>query len=200
MQETQERQVWSLAREDPLQKEIATHSSILCGKFQDRGAWGAVFMESQRVDWVTEREHECSPFKGSNMLLRIYLLKQEKKCPKYVRGKRILNSKEEPCFPVLLDLFKNCTPGSYHIKSSRNNWQSCNKKRRGVSNHSVLAESWHGLRLTAQNSWQQPEEGISVFHPAIHTVYARIVMTFIRQEGLIFFFPKTYFPTALSVC
>ena len=157
MQETQETQVCFLAQEDPLQKETATHSSILCGKFQDRGAWGSVFMESQSVDWVTEREHECSPLKGSNMLLRIYLLKQERKCPKHIRGKRILNSKEEPCFPVLLDVFKNCTPCSYHIKSSRNNWQSCNKKRRGVPNHWVLSESWHGRRLTAQNSWQQPD-------------------------------------------
>ena len=29
MQETQEMQVWSLSREDPLEKEMATHSSVL---------------------------------------------------------------------------------------------------------------------------------------------------------------------------
>ena len=29
MQETQETQVWSLSREDPLEKEMATHCSIL---------------------------------------------------------------------------------------------------------------------------------------------------------------------------
>ena len=28
MQETQETQVWSLGREDPLEKEMATHSNI----------------------------------------------------------------------------------------------------------------------------------------------------------------------------
>ena len=29
MQETQEMPIWSLGREDPLEKELATHSSIL---------------------------------------------------------------------------------------------------------------------------------------------------------------------------
>ena len=32
MQETQETQVWSLSREDPLEKEMATHSGILSCK------------------------------------------------------------------------------------------------------------------------------------------------------------------------
>ena len=32
MQETQETQVQSLVREDPLEKEVATHSSVLAGK------------------------------------------------------------------------------------------------------------------------------------------------------------------------
>ena len=34
MQETQEILVWSLGWEDALQKEMATHSSILAGKIQ----------------------------------------------------------------------------------------------------------------------------------------------------------------------
>ena len=38
MQETQETQVWSLVREDPLKKEMATHSSVL--------AW--------RISWTKE--------------------------------------------------------------------------------------------------------------------------------------------------
>ena len=33
MQETQETQVWSLGREDPLEKKIVTHSSIFAWKF-----------------------------------------------------------------------------------------------------------------------------------------------------------------------
>ena len=32
MQETQEMQIWSLGQEDPLEKERATHSSILAWK------------------------------------------------------------------------------------------------------------------------------------------------------------------------
>ena len=43
VQETQETQVHSLAREDPLEKGVATHSSILClEKPTDRGAWRAI--------------------------------------------------------------------------------------------------------------------------------------------------------------
>ena len=59
MQEIQETQVWSLGQEDPLEKEIATHSSILAwiipwtepGRLQSVG--------SQRVghDCVTEHIH-----------------------------------------------------------------------------------------------------------------------------------------------
>ena len=42
MQERQERQVRSLGLEDPLQEEMATHSSILTWKIpQTRGAWQA---------------------------------------------------------------------------------------------------------------------------------------------------------------
>ena len=38
--ETQEMWVRSLGREDPLEKEIATHSNILCLENpMDRGAW-----------------------------------------------------------------------------------------------------------------------------------------------------------------
>ena len=40
MQETQERQIQTLGREDPLEKEMGTHSSILAWKTpMDREAW-----------------------------------------------------------------------------------------------------------------------------------------------------------------
>ena len=43
MQETQETGVQSLGWEDPLEKEIATHSSILAWKNpMDRGAWQSI--------------------------------------------------------------------------------------------------------------------------------------------------------------
>ena len=42
VQETQEMWVRSLGRKDPLEKEMATHSSILAWKIpMVRGAWGA---------------------------------------------------------------------------------------------------------------------------------------------------------------
>ena len=37
----QEMEVQSLALEDPLEKEMATHSSILAWEIPDRGAWWA---------------------------------------------------------------------------------------------------------------------------------------------------------------
>ena len=47
----QETQILSMGQEDPLEKEMATHSSILVGNPTDRGAW-----RSQRVghDLVTK--------------------------------------------------------------------------------------------------------------------------------------------------
>ena len=49
MQETQETQVWSLSREDPLEKEMATHSSILPWEITQREEPGGLqFMESQK--------------------------------------------------------------------------------------------------------------------------------------------------------
>ena len=42
MQESQEMWVQSLGREDPLEEDMATHSSILAWKIpMDRGAWQA---------------------------------------------------------------------------------------------------------------------------------------------------------------
>ena len=43
MQEMQETQVQSLGWEDPLEKDMATHSSILASRIlaMDRGAWWA---------------------------------------------------------------------------------------------------------------------------------------------------------------
>ena len=44
----QETHVQSLGQEDPLEKGMGTHSSILAWKM-DRGAWWATVMELQRV-------------------------------------------------------------------------------------------------------------------------------------------------------
>ena len=50
MQETQEMQVLSLGREDPLEKEMATHSNILAWEIPWTEEPGELqYMESQRV-------------------------------------------------------------------------------------------------------------------------------------------------------
>ena len=58
MQETQEMQVWSLGQEDPLQKEMATHSSILAWKIpwtEEPG--GLQSMGSQSQTWLSDWTH-----------------------------------------------------------------------------------------------------------------------------------------------
>ena len=55
MQETQETQVWSLGQEDPLEEEIANHSSILAWKIPWRQETGGLQSKgSQRAghDWT----------------------------------------------------------------------------------------------------------------------------------------------------
>ena len=64
MQEMQETQTWSLGREDPLEKEIATHSSILTWKIPWIEQPGRLqSMGSQRVghNWGTEHKSTKSP-------------------------------------------------------------------------------------------------------------------------------------------
>ena len=76
MQETQEMQVQSLGWEDPLEDEMATHSSIL--------AWKIPWMEeprrlqsmgSQRVryDWATKHSTAHAQNKKPNIIMRIIL-------------------------------------------------------------------------------------------------------------------------------
>ena len=55
MQETQETWIWSLGQEDPLEKALATHASILAWKIPGtENPGGLQSMESQRVrnDWL----------------------------------------------------------------------------------------------------------------------------------------------------
>ena len=57
MQETQEKWVWFLGREDPLEKEMATHSSILCQEnSMRRSPWATVHgvskSQTEMSDWA----------------------------------------------------------------------------------------------------------------------------------------------------
>ena len=54
------------------------------------------------------------------------------------------------------------------------------------------------IRLLIGHLYTLPEEGISVFHPVIHTVYSRIVMTFISQEGFSFSSQRRISPQFLA--
>ena len=70
----QETQVWSLGRKDPLEKRIATHSSILAWRIPwTEEPAGLQSTGSKRVghDWATKHEHTVSFKFGS---LKIYLL------------------------------------------------------------------------------------------------------------------------------
>ena len=60
VQRTEETQVWSLGQEDLLEKEMATHSSILAWRIPwTEGPGGLQSVESQRVrhDWATKPCH-----------------------------------------------------------------------------------------------------------------------------------------------
>ena len=56
----QETQVQSLGREDPLEKEMANHSSILAWKTVDREAWPAT------VDGIARMGHKPPPQPGDS--------------------------------------------------------------------------------------------------------------------------------------
>ena len=58
MQETQEMQVWSLGLEDPLEEEMATHSSILACKILWTEEPGRLqSMGSQTQTWLSMHAH-----------------------------------------------------------------------------------------------------------------------------------------------
>ena len=55
MQETQEQWVRFLGQEDPLKKEIATHSSIVAWRIpMDRGAWRATVHKVSKSDMIEQ--------------------------------------------------------------------------------------------------------------------------------------------------
>ena len=58
MKETQETQVSSLGREDPLEKEIATHSSILgwrIPQIEEPGGLQSMGLQTVRHNWATKQ-------------------------------------------------------------------------------------------------------------------------------------------------
>ena len=67
MQETQETQVWSLGQEDPLEVEMATHSSILAWKIpwtEDPDRLQFMGLHRNGHDWATEQVQMCAVSEG----------------------------------------------------------------------------------------------------------------------------------------
>ena len=59
----QESQVWSLGQEDPLEKGMATHSSILAWRIpwkEDPGRLQSVGLQRVRLDWATNTTSSVS--------------------------------------------------------------------------------------------------------------------------------------------
>ena len=55
----QETRVWSLGQEDPLEKEVATHSSILAWRIpwtEEPGRLSSLELERVRQDWATKQQ------------------------------------------------------------------------------------------------------------------------------------------------
>ena len=87
----QETQVQSLGREDPLEKEIATHSSILAWRIPQTGEPGRLqSMGSQRVgyDWATSTSrHSKMDQKGSRPSSGLLSTKAGERMPQRLPGK-----------------------------------------------------------------------------------------------------------------
>ena len=61
IQETQETWVWSLGRENPLKKEMATHSSILAWEIpwtEQPSVLESMGLQRVRYDWMIEQQEE----------------------------------------------------------------------------------------------------------------------------------------------
>ena len=55
----QERQDWSLGWEDPLEKEMATHSSVIAWEIpwiEEPGGLQSMGLQRVKHDWVTEQQ------------------------------------------------------------------------------------------------------------------------------------------------
>ena len=76
----QETQVWSLGREDPLEKEMATHSSILAWEIpwteEPAGLYSPWGCKRVGHDWVSETTpvHVCAHTHRKEMILTIIYL------------------------------------------------------------------------------------------------------------------------------
>ena len=67
----QELRVWSLGQEDPLEEEMATHSSILAWEIpwtEEPGELQSMGPQRVRHDWVTDHHHHHQCFYNAFLL------------------------------------------------------------------------------------------------------------------------------------
>ena len=65
MQATRDMWVWSLDQEDPLEEEMATHSSILAWTIpwtEEPGGLQSMGSQRGKHGWLTEQDHDCSMY------------------------------------------------------------------------------------------------------------------------------------------
>ena len=109
--------VWSLDREDPLEREMATHSNIFAGKSHGQGSLPGYSPWGRRVD-PTERLHfhfiSYISLEGNQNLLQ---------------GRTIVSWLFLPCFctPSLISNYLNCP---LELKGSPGGWMKLTLKAR----------------------------------------------------------------------
>ena len=65
----QETQIWALGWKDPLEEEMATHSSVLAWRIpMDRGAWESMGLQRVGHDWATNRPFFSFPYIGPTVI------------------------------------------------------------------------------------------------------------------------------------
>ena len=125
MQEAQETWIWSLGQEDPLEEEIATHSSILAGMIPwTRGAWQATqSMGSWRVEhnWGTELTHKHYGRTG-------------KRCSK----KQDSESSHSSLWVTCIGMFVSSSPLDYKLFKARD----CVNFNRSLKQNTLLHSLW----------------------------------------------------------
>ena len=97
MQDVQGTRVWSLGQEDPLKKEMATHSSFLAWKIpwtEEPGRLQAIGSQRTRYNWVSahtdnirlageDRGLKCNHGEDRCVALLLHLLVSESACKKW---------------------------------------------------------------------------------------------------------------------
>ena len=66
--------VWSLGREDPLEKEMATHSSIFAWEIpwtEDPGGLQSILLQEVRRNLATKQQQKCSPQISLSLVLAL---------------------------------------------------------------------------------------------------------------------------------